>query len=82
MTEQMNKVKQAVPITNRPMSPTGLSENMSSLNLIERETPSFSLSVSNPSTNIILAVIRETKLKIKDPKLFHGDRIKCKAFIH
>ena len=55
---------------------------MSLLNLIKRETLSSSLGTSNPSTNIILTIIKETKLKIKDLKLFHGNRIKYKAFIY
>jgi hypothetical protein len=46
---------------------------MSSLNLIDRETLSFNLSVNNLSINIILAALRETKLKIKNLKLFSSD---------
>jgi hypothetical protein len=78
----VNKAKQAVLITNRLMLLIGLSENMSSLNLTERETLSSSLSTSNLNINIVLAVLRETKLKIKDPELFFSDRINDKAFIY
>ena len=55
---------------------------MSSLNLIERETLSFNVSTSNSSINIILTIIKEIKLKIKDLKLFYDNRIKYKAFIY
>jgi hypothetical protein len=78
----VNKAKQAAPVTYRLISLTGLFKNMSSLNLIEREILSFSLSISNSSTNIILITLRETKLKIKDLELFFNNRIKCKAFIY
>jgi hypothetical protein len=55
---------------------------MSSLNLTDRETLSFNSGVNNPNINIILVALRETKLKIKDLKLFSSDRIKYKAFIY
>jgi hypothetical protein len=55
---------------------------MSSLNLINQETLSSSLSASNLSINIILTALREIKFKIKDPELFSGDRIKYKTFIY
>ena len=66
---------------------SGLTNNISSLNLVVRETldTNLSLSVSINSysfINITLITSGEIKLKIKDLKLFYGERSKYKSFIY